>query len=100
MALLAIVALIATQPLASLGHIVHDHLGEHAHAAHATATHLESEEAVDHDVEDHHHVWITAAVTLQVAQLTKPQVIAAAGVLPDRSCPSAAPLPPFSPPRA
>ena len=101
LALLAMMTLIATQPLATLGHIVHDHLGEHSHAAHAhDAIHLGAADLIDQDAVDHHHVWTTVAVTFDAPGLSQPRVVAAVGAAQDRPWPSPAPLPPFSPPRA
>ncbi len=99
-ALLAIAMLIATQPLGVFWHFIHDHLDEHSHAAHdGVAVHLGDADAADHDA-DHHHVWMTPAATVETPQVSQPHMIAALGPFEDTPWPSAAPFPPFSPPRA
>ena len=99
-ALLAIAVLIVAQPLGVFSHFVHDHLGEHSHAAHdGVAIHPGDADAADHDA-DHHHVWTTAAATVETPRVSQPHVIAALGLFEDTPWPSATPFPPFSPPRA
>ena len=100
-ALLAIAMLIATQPLGVFWHFVHDHLGEHSDATFidGVAIDLGDADAADHDA-DHHHMWMTPAATIETPQVSKPRVIAALGLFEEALSPSAAPLPPFSPPRA
>ena len=99
-ALLAIAMLIATQPLGVFWHFVHDHLGEHSHDGHhGVAIDSGEADAADHDA-DHHHVWMTPAATIETSRVSEPRVIAALGLFEEALSPSAAPLPPFSPPRA
>jgi hypothetical protein len=98
--LLAIAMLIATQPLGVFWHFVHDHLGEHSHAAHdGVAIHLGDADAADHDA-DHQHVWMIPAATAETPHVSQLHVVAVLGAFEDIPLPSRAPFPPFSPPRA
>lgn len=99
-ALLAIATLIATQPLGVFSHLVHDHLDGQSHLAHVgVAIHDGHADTPDRDA-DHCHVWMTPAAAVVAPQVCQPQAIAAVGPSEDTRWPSAAPFPPFSPPRA
>jgi hypothetical protein len=99
-ALLAIALLLATQPHGVFWHFVHDHLSEHSHAAHdGLAIHFGEADASDHDA-DHCDVWMIPAATVVAPSVFQPHAIAVVGIVEDTRWPSAAPFPPFSPPRA
>jgi hypothetical protein len=100
MVLIAIVMLIATQPVGVLWHFVHDHLDEHSHEGHdAPGLHLGDADASDHHA-DHGHLWTISAAVVMPPRLSQPHPIAALQLVEDVSQPSPAPFPPFSPPRA
>jgi hypothetical protein len=94
-----IAALVAIQPLGVFEHVVHDHLGDHSHFAHEAVAHPGDLAAPEHDA-DHGHVWMTPAVVLVTPLLGHPQGFRAGLVADDVPPASAAPQPPFSPPRA
>ena len=99
--LLTVVAIIiAIQPLGVLAHFVHDHHDDHSHVTpDGLAIHLDDAHAADHDA-DHFHEWTTPGAAVVKAGISQPQLVAALDVFEDVSWPSAAPFPPFSPPRA
>src|SRR5687768_11635810 len=99
LAWLLVAALVAIQPLGVLEHVVHDHLDDHDHAAHAAVADAGEGHAPDHDA-DHEHVWTTPAVVLVKPSIDRPQEFRARVVVDDAPLASAAPRPPFSPPRA
>jgi hypothetical protein len=98
--LLAIVMLIAAQPVGVLWHFAHDHVGDHADDGHDVAgVHAADTDADDHEA-DHGHLWSIAAAAVVPPRLSQPQPIAALQLVEAGSQPSRAPFPPFSPPRA
>ena len=98
--LLAIVMLIAAQPVGVLWHFAHDHVGDHAHEGHDVAgLHVADTDAYDHEA-DHGHLWTIAAAAVVAPRLSQPHPIAALQLVEDVSQPSRTPFPPFSPPRA
>jgi hypothetical protein len=97
--LVAIVMLIATQPVGVLWHFTHDHVGEHSHDEHdAPGLHVADADASDHA--DHGHLWTIAAAVVMSPRLSQPHPLAVLPMVEDVSQPSLAPVPTFSPPRA
>lgn len=99
-ALLVIAMLLATQPQGVFWHFIHDHLSEHSHGAHdGIGIHLGDADASDHDT-DHCHLWVIQAAAVVAPGVCQPHAIAGVRISEDTHWPSAAPFPPFSPPRA
>jgi hypothetical protein len=99
-ALWVIAALMATQPLGVLAHLLHSHLEGHAESAHHDVrAHSTDDHDPDHDA-DHAHPWMSLAAMVVVPVVGEPQFIAALRVAEDLQQPSPASPPPFSPPRA
>jgi hypothetical protein len=53
----------------------------------------------EHDA-DHSHAWTTPGAAIMKVRISQPEVITLLDVFEDVPWPSAAPFPPFSPPRA
>jgi hypothetical protein len=100
LALLAIALLIAAQPLGVLWHFVEDHHDGHPHGADdVVALHTPDADAPHHEA-DHGHLWMPPAASVVALRVSQPQPLAALRPLGDLPPASAAPFPPFSPPRA
>jgi hypothetical protein len=98
MVLVAIVMLIAAQPVGVLWHFAHDHVGDHSHDD-VAGLHVADTDATDHEA-DHGHLWTIAAAAVIAPRVSQPHPIAELDLVEDLSQPSRAPFPPFSPPRA
>src|SRR5438552_7488592 len=100
LAVLAIALLIVVQPLGVFWHFIEDHVDGHSHAGHdGIAIHVADADAPHHEA-DHGHVWMPPAASVVATRMGRPHPIAALRPFEDVPRPSAAPFPPFSPPRA
>ena len=97
---LAVALLTAAQPLGVLRHLLDDHLASHAHALGDDVAIHGADGAGSHHDADHDHVWMPPAAPVFAPGLGGPQMIAAVPRSKGVAAPSAALLPPFSPPRA